>query len=52
MSKVGKGIINSVINKLPIELHLKNYRFCGPGKFSYNHYHHHSLLSTSPPTHI
>lgn len=32
MPKKGKGIVNSVINKLPIELHLPNYRFCGPGK--------------------
>jgi hypothetical protein len=29
--KKGSGIINSVINKLPIELHLPGYQFCGPG---------------------
>lgn len=27
----GKGIINSVINNLPFELHIPGYRFCGPG---------------------
>lgn len=27
----GKGFINSVINKLPFEIHLKDYNFCGPG---------------------
>lgn len=27
----GKGVINSIINKLPIELHLPRYNFCGPG---------------------
>lgn len=25
------GLINTAINKLPIELHLPSYRFCGPG---------------------
>lgn len=27
----GSGILNSIINKLPLELHLPGYRFCGPG---------------------
>ncbi|XP_073972342.1 uncharacterized protein [Rhodnius prolixus] len=27
----GKGLINSVINKLPFEAHIPGYRFCGPG---------------------
>jgi len=27
----GSGLINSVINKLPIELHLPGYQYCGPG---------------------
>lgn len=27
----GQGIINSVINKLPFELHIPGYKFCGPG---------------------
>lgn len=27
----GGGIVNSLINKLPIELHLPGYNFCGPG---------------------
>nr|XP_015840445.1 PREDICTED: uncharacterized protein LOC107399200 [Tribolium castaneum] len=28
---VGSGIVNSVINKLPFELHIPGYQFCGPG---------------------
>lgn len=27
----GSGLINSVINRLPVEVHLPGYRFCGPG---------------------
>lgn len=27
----GGGILNTIINKLPVELHLPGYRFCGPG---------------------
>ncbi|XP_055850399.1 uncharacterized protein LOC129914971 [Episyrphus balteatus] len=27
----GNGLINSLINKLPFELHLPSYNFCGPG---------------------
>ncbi|XP_073986139.1 uncharacterized protein [Rhodnius prolixus] len=27
----GKGLINSVINKLPFEVHIPGYKFCGPG---------------------
>jgi hypothetical protein len=27
----GRGLLNKVINKLPIELHLPGYNFCGPG---------------------
>lgn len=27
----GGGIVNSLINKLPIELHLPGYQYCGPG---------------------
>lgn len=27
----GKGLVNSVINKLPFELHLPGYQYCGPG---------------------
>jgi|GEM_PF-2371500 Parvovirus coat protein VP1. len=29
--KTGKGFINSLINKLPFELHLPGYQYCGPG---------------------
>lgn len=36
--KHGKGIINSAINHLPIEMHVPGYQFCGPGdnKVSFN----------------
>lgn len=27
----GEGVVNSIINKLPFELHLPGYQFCGPG---------------------
>jgi hypothetical protein len=27
----GRGILNSVINKLPVELHIPGYNYCGPG---------------------
>lgn len=27
----GYGLLNTAINRLPIELHLPGYRFCGPG---------------------
>lgn len=30
-SKRGKGILNSVINHLPFEMHIPGYQFCGPG---------------------
>lgn len=27
----GEGLINSLINKLPFELHIPSYQYCGPG---------------------
>lgn len=30
-NRSGNGIVNSIINKLPFELHLPGYQFCGPG---------------------
>ena len=27
----GRGLVNSLINKLPFELHLPGYNYCGPG---------------------
>ena len=27
----GKGLLNTLINKLPFELHLPGYQYCGPG---------------------
>lgn len=27
----GKGLLNTLINKLPLELHLPGYQYCGPG---------------------
>ncbi|KAJ8915258.1 hypothetical protein NQ315_014765 [Exocentrus adspersus] len=29
--KSGSGILDSIINNLPVELHIPGYRFCGPG---------------------
>lgn len=31
MLTFGSGLVNSAINKLPIELHLPGYQYCGPG---------------------
>jgi hypothetical protein len=31
-SAIGAGFVNSLINKLPVELHLPGgYQYCGPG---------------------
>lgn len=30
-AKCGRGLINSIINKLPVELHLPGHNFAGPG---------------------
>lgn len=27
----GHGLLNKLINKLPVELHIPGYQFCGPG---------------------
>lgn len=29
--KRGRGILNSIIDNIPIELHLPSYQYCGPG---------------------
>lgn len=29
--KVGSGLVNKLINKLPVEIHIPGYQFCGPG---------------------
>lgn len=29
--KKGRGVLNTLINKLPFELHLPGYQYCGPG---------------------
>lgn len=31
LRKKGKGLANDLINKLPIELHVPGYQYCGPG---------------------
>jgi hypothetical protein len=28
---VGRGLLNTIINKLPFELHIPGYQYCGPG---------------------
>lgn len=30
-TKSGRGLINNLIDKLPIELHIPGYQYCGPG---------------------
>nr|CBZ06032.1 Maverick capsid-like p31.10 [Bracoviriform congregatae]CCQ71133.1 hypothetical Maverick capsid-like protein p31.10 [Cotesia congregata] len=30
-SRRGKGLFNNIINKLPLELHIPGYQYCGPG---------------------
>lgn len=30
-NKTGKGVLNTIINALPFELHLPGYQYCGPG---------------------
>lgn len=30
-STTGSGLVNTLINKLPFELHIPGYQFCGPG---------------------
>lgn len=29
--KRGRGLLNTIINKLPVELHIPGYNYCGPG---------------------
>lgn len=29
LRKTGRGLLNSLIDKLPIELHIPGYNFCG-----------------------
>ena len=29
-SRRGKGVLNKVINNLPVELHIPGYQYCGP----------------------
>lgn len=31
--KRGSGLVNKLIDKLPFELHLPGYNYCGPGMF-------------------
>lgn len=31
VAREGRGLVNTLINKLPIELHIPGYSFCGPG---------------------
>lgn len=31
LGRKGFGVLNTLINKLPVELHIPGYRFCGPG---------------------
>lgn len=31
LNRKGRGFVNTLINKLPIELHIPGYNYCGPG---------------------
>lgn len=31
LKRVGGGLVNSIINNLPVELHIPGYSYCGPG---------------------
>lgn len=31
VERSGSGIVNTLINKLPFEIHIPGYNFCGPG---------------------
>ena len=31
VARKGRGVLNTLINKLPVELHIPGYQFCGPG---------------------
>lgn len=37
----GVGLLDRIIDKIPVELHLPSYQFCGPGQYSmkYNYKH-------------
>lgn len=37
-AKIGKGIINSVIDYMPFEAHIPGFQFCGPGDYKVLHY--------------
>lgn len=30
-TKRGNGLLNKIIDKLPFELHVPSYQYCGPG---------------------
>lgn len=31
--KLGRGFLDRIIDKIPVELHLPSYNYCGPGMF-------------------
>jgi hypothetical protein len=31
VKREGRGLVNSIINRLPVELHIPGYQYCGPG---------------------
>lgn len=31
--KLGNGLINNIIDRIPFELHVPTYKFCGPGQY-------------------
>lgn len=35
-TKSGKGFLDKIIDKLPVELHVPSYQYCGPGDYEPN----------------
>lgn len=33
-SKHGKGLLNKLIDLVPVELHVPGYQYCGPGDYN------------------
>lgn len=37
--KSGYGLLDRIIDKIPVELHLPSYQFCGPGDYCLCFFH-------------
>lgn len=34
--KSGRGFLDKIIDKIPVELHIPSYQYCGPGDYEPN----------------